>query len=112
LVFCTGKFYYDLLIQREKLENDTVALIRVEQLFPLHKEKIKEIIAKYPNVEKYIWAQEEPKNMGAWSHMLQRFDFVKLEGYSRPYSSVPAPGSSTRDKKRQQNVIDAVFQAL
>jgi 2-oxoglutarate dehydrogenase E1 component len=44
--------------------------------------------------------------------MLQRFDFVKLEGYSRPYSSVPAPGSSTRDKKRQQNVIDAVFQAL
>ena len=112
LVFCTGKFYYDLLVQREKLENDAVALIRIEQLFPLHKEKIKEIIAKYPNVEKYIWAQEEPKNMGAWSHMLQRFDFVKLEGYSRPYSSVPAPGSSTRDKKRQQNVIDAVFQAL
>ena len=112
LVFCTGKFYYDLLVQREKLENDAVALIRIEQLFPLHKEKIKEIISKYPNVEKYIWAQEEPKNMGAWSHMLQRFDFVKLEGYSRPYSSVPAPGSSTRDKKRQQNVIDAVFQAL
>jgi 2-oxoglutarate dehydrogenase E1 component len=112
LVFCTGKFYYDLLVQREKLENDAVALIRIEQLFPLHKEKIKEIISKYPNVEKYIWAQEEPKNMGAWSHMLQRLDFVKLEGYSRPYSSVPAPGSSTRDKKRQQNVIDAVFQAL
>ncbi|MCB0448527.1 MAG: 2-oxoglutarate dehydrogenase E1 component [Confluentibacter sp.] len=109
LVFCTGKFYYDLLAQREKLNNTTVALIRIEQLFPLHEEKIKEIIARYPHVEKYIWAQEEPKNMGAWSYMVQRFDFVKLEGITRPYSSVPAPGSSTRDKRRQQRVIDDVF---
>ncbi len=111
LVFCTGKFYYDLLAQRDKLENKTVALIRIEQLFPLHEEKIKQVISRYPHVEKYIWAQEEPKNMGAWSHMIQRFDFVKLEGVTRPYSSVPAPGSSTRDKQRQQKVIDTVFQA-
>ncbi|MEN3323531.1 2-oxoglutarate dehydrogenase E1 component [Mariniflexile soesokkakense] len=109
LVFCTGKFYYDLLAQREKLENDSVALIRVEQLFPLHEDKIKQVIAKYSNAIKYVWAQEEPKNMGAWSHVVQRLDFVKLEVMSRPYSSVPAPGSSTRDKKRQQRVIDQVF---
>ncbi|MBP0904688.1 2-oxoglutarate dehydrogenase E1 component [Mariniflexile gromovii] len=109
LVFCTGKFYYDLLAQREKLENSSVALVRIEQLFPLHEEKIKQIIAKYPNVKNYVWAQEEPKNMGAWSHVVQRLDFVKLEVNSRPYSSVPAPGSSTRDKKRQQRVIDQVF---
>ncbi|CAH8281303.1 2-oxoglutarate dehydrogenase E1 component [Mariniflexile fucanivorans] len=109
LVFCTGKFYYDLLAQREKLENSTVALIRVEQLFPLHEEKIKQVIAKYPNAKKYVWAQEEPKNMGAWSYILQRLDFIKIELNSRPYSSVPAPGSSTRDKRRQQSVIDQVF---
>ncbi|MFD0989375.1 2-oxoglutarate dehydrogenase E1 component [Mariniflexile jejuense] len=109
LVFCTGKFYYDLLAQREKLENNNIALIRLEQLFPLHEEKIKQVIAKYPNVKKYVWAQEEPKNMGAWSHVVQRLDFVKLEVNSRPYSSVPAPGSGTRDKRRQQRVVDQVF---
>ncbi|AXP80994.1 2-oxoglutarate dehydrogenase E1 component [Mariniflexile rhizosphaerae] len=109
LVFCTGKFYYDLLAQREKLENNSIALVRIEQLFPLHEDKIKQVIAKYPNAKNYVWAQEEPKNMGAWSHVVQRLDFVKLEVMSRPYSSVPAPGSSTRDKRRQQRVIDQVF---
>ena len=109
MVFCTGKFYYDLLAEREVLNTEDVALVRIEQLFPLHTQKIKEVINKYPNVEKYVWAQEEPKNMGAWSYMAQRLDLVKLDVYSRPYSSVPAPGSSTRDKARQQRVINAVF---
>ncbi|GAA4939254.1 2-oxoglutarate dehydrogenase E1 component [Algibacter agarivorans] len=109
LVFCTGKFYYDLLAEREVLEREDVALIRIEQLFPLHLEKIQKVIDKYPNVENYTWAQEEPKNMGAWSYMLQRMDLVKLEVASRPYNSVPAPGSSTRDKRRQRRVIDEVF---
>jgi 2-oxoglutarate dehydrogenase E1 component len=109
LVFCTGKFYYDLLAERENLEKEDVALVRIEQLFPLHLEKLQAVIDRYPNVEKYVWAQEEPKNMGAWSHMLQRLDLVKLEVCSRPYNSVPAPGSSTRDKRRQQRVINAVF---
>ena len=109
LVFCTGKFYYDLLAERDLLEREDVALVRIEQLFPLHLENIQGVISKYPNVEKYVWAQEEPKNMGAWSFMAQRMDLVKLEVASRPYSSVPAPGSSTRDKRRQRRVIDAVF---
>ena len=109
LVFCTGKFYYDLQAERELLERNDVALVRIEQLFPLHLERIQEVINRYPNVENYIWAQEEPKNMGAWSHMVQRMDLVKLEVASRPYSSVPAPGSSTRDKRRQRRVIDEVF---
>ena len=98
-----------MLAQREELNNQDVALVRIEQLFPLHLQKIQEVINRYPNVEKYIWAQEEPKNMGAWSHLLQRMDLVKLEVISRPYNSVPAPGSSTRDKIRQQRVINAVF---
>ncbi len=109
LVFCTGKFYYDLLAERENLDRNDIALIRIEQLFPLHLEKIQGVIDRYKNAEQYIWAQEEPKNMGAWSHMLERFNTVKLEVISRPYSSVPAPGSSTRDKRRQQKVIDTVF---
>jgi 2-oxoglutarate dehydrogenase E1 component len=109
LVFCTGKFYYDLLAEREELERNDVALVRIEQLFPLHLDKIQSVIDKYTNVENYVWAQEEPKNMGAWSHMAQRMDLVKLEVASRSYNSVPAPGSSTRDKRRQRRVIDEVF---
>ncbi|MGM5468923.1 2-oxoglutarate dehydrogenase E1 component [Flavobacteriaceae bacterium LMO-SS05] len=109
LIFCTGKFYYDLLAEREELDRNDVALIRIEQLFPLHLDQLQQVIDKYPNVERYVWAQEEPRNMGAWSFILQRFNLVKLEVASRAYSSVPAPGSSTRDKRRQRGVIDDVF---
>ncbi|MFV0541019.1 MAG: 2-oxoglutarate dehydrogenase E1 component [Aestuariibaculum sp.] len=109
IVFCTGKFYYDLLAERNEAQRNDVALVRIEQLFPLDYDRIKEIINKYPNVEHYIWAQEEPKNMGAWSFIVERMDLVKLTCASRPYNSVPAPGSNTRDKKRQQRVIDTVF---
>jgi 2-oxoglutarate dehydrogenase E1 component len=109
LVFCTGKFYYDLEAQRETLNRDDIALVRIEQLFPLHLEKIQTVINRYPNVEKYVWAQEEPKNMGAWSYMVERMTLVKLEVAARPYSSVPAPGSNARDKRRQLAVINTVF---
>jgi 2-oxoglutarate dehydrogenase E1 component len=109
LVFCSGKFYYDLFAEREKLQREDIALIRIEQLFPLHKDKIENVINRYNKVENYIWAQEEPKNMGAWSFMMQRFELVNLQVASRDYSSVPAPGSSTRDKRRQRSVIDEVF---
>ena len=109
LVFCMGKFYYDLLAEREILEREDVALVRIEQLFPLHLEKIQQVIDRYPSVEDYIWAQEEPRNMGAWSFMLERFDLVKLNVRSRKYYAVPAAGSSTRFKKRHKAVIDSVF---
>jgi 2-oxoglutarate dehydrogenase E1 component len=109
LVFCMGKFYYDLLEERELLEREDVALVRIEQLFPLHLEKIQKVIDRYPNIEEYIWAQEEPRNMGAWSFMLQRFELVKLNVRSRKYYAVPAAGSSTRFKKRHREVIDSIF---
>ncbi len=109
MVFCMGKFYYDLLAEREKLGRNDVALIRIEQLFPLHKEKIKKIIDKYSDVERYIWAQEEPKNMGAWGYMVERFDLATLECASRGYHSAPAAGSSVRFRRRHQEVIDKVF---
>ena len=67
-----GKFYYDLLAEREILEREDVALVRIEQLFPLHLEKIQRVIDRYPAVKKYILAQEEPRNMWAWSFMLER----------------------------------------
>lgn len=110
LVFCTGKFYYDLLAERTKLNREDVALVRIEQLFPLHLEKLQQVIDRYPNVKNYIWAQEEPENMGAWSYMLQRFKLVNLEVASQPFYAVPAAGSSTRFKRRHQRIIDKVFE--
>ncbi|WP_233900156.1 2-oxoglutarate dehydrogenase E1 component [Tenacibaculum piscium] len=109
MVFCTGKFYYDLLAEREKLARQDIALVRIEQLFPLHNEQIKTVMDKYPNVERYVWAQEEPKNMGSWSYMLERFELAKLECASRGYHSAPAAGSSARYKRRHQEVLDKVF---
>jgi len=110
LVFCTGKFYYDLLAERTNLDRKDIALVRIEQLFPLHLEKLQQIIDKYPNVKNYVWAQEEPENMGAWSYMLQRFRLVHLEVASQPFYAVPAAGSSARFKRRHQRIIDKVFE--
>ncbi len=110
LVFCTGKFYYDLLERREENGREDVALVRLEQLFPLPLKKIQEIIKTYPKVTDYVWAQEEPRNMGAWGYMLMNFDLVKLRVASRNVYSSPAAGSSTRSKARHKKVIDSVFE--
>ena len=109
LVFCSGRFYYDLHAEREKLGRDDVALIRIEQLFPLPVEQIKQIIDKYKNVNDFVWAQEEPKNMGAYSYMLMYFDLVKWRLASMGVYAAPAAGSHTRDRKRHKEAIDKVF---
>jgi 2-oxoglutarate dehydrogenase E1 component len=109
VVFCMGKFYYDLLEEREKLERNDIALVRIEQLFPLHETQLETVLAGYKNAKRFVWAQEEPKNMGAWSYMLERFPKLRLEVASREYHAAPAAGSSARFKKRHQKVIAKVF---
>jgi len=110
LVFVTGKFYYDLLEQQEKLERTDIALVRIEQLFPLPEAEIKAVIAKYSNADDIVWAQEEPRNMGAYGHILMNLDEARTfrAATRRPYGA-PAAGSATRSKKRHQEVIDFVF---
>ncbi|ALM08862.1 2-oxoglutarate dehydrogenase [Sediminicola sp. YIK13] len=110
LVFCTGKFYYDLLAVKEENNRDDVALVRVEQLFPLPAAQMKDIIAKYKNADDIVWAQEEPRNMGAWSHLLMHFsDVSKFRVASRRFYASPAAGSAVRSKRRHQEVITYVF---
>ena len=109
LVFCTGKFYYDLLAEREANGRSDVALVRIEQLFPLPVDQLEAIIKSYPNANDYVWAQEEPKNMGAYSFMLMNFSLVKFRCASlKPYSA-PAAGSYARSKKRHASAIAMVF---
>ncbi len=110
LVFCTGKFYYDLLSTREELGREDVALVRVELLFPLPYEQMLDIIDKYDAADDLVWAQEEPRNMGAWTHIFTHFEGArKFRVASRRFYASPASGSAVRSKLRHQQVIDYVF---
>jgi 2-oxoglutarate dehydrogenase E1 component len=110
LVFCTGKFYYDLIDEREKQGRDDVAIIRLEQLFPLPKKEIENILVDYKQVSDVVWAQEEPRNMGAWSHLLLHLPAAQqFRVASRRFYGTPAAGSATRFKRRHQQVLDYVF---
>ena len=110
LVFCTGKFYYDLLAKRDELGREDVALVRLEQLFPLPVAQMRKIIEKYSKAEEVVWAQEEPRNMGAWGHLLVHFDEAKtFRVASRRFYGAPAAGSSVRSQRRHAEVIDFVF---
>lgn len=112
LVFCTGKFYYDLLEAREAHQRTDVALVRLEQLFPLPSDQIEAVIKKYAKATDVVWAQEEPRNMGAWSHLLMHLPAAqKFRVASRRFYASPAAGSAVRSKRRHQEVIDYVFDA-
>ncbi|MBQ0116287.1 MAG: 2-oxoglutarate dehydrogenase E1 component [Flavobacterium sp.] len=109
LVFVTGKFYYELQTEKEKQGRTDIAFVRIEQLFPLPVEQLQAIIAEYPNVDDYVWAQEEPRNMGAYGYMLMNFDLVKFRLASPADASAPAAGSSVRSKARFAHAIAKVF---
>mgnify|MGYP000043825887 CR=1 FL=1 len=110
VVFCMGKFYYDLLAEREILEREDIALVRIEQLFPLHLEKLQKAIDRYPNAKDYVWAQEEPRNMGAYTHILLNLnEAMNFRVASRRTYGTTAAGSTVRFKRRHQEVIDYVF---
>jgi len=110
IVFCTGKFYYDLVKAREEKNRMDVALIRLEQLFPLPVKEIESVIESYPNATDIVWAQEEPRNMGAWSFLLLHLPkVVRFRPATRRYYGAPAAGSALRFQRRHQQVIEYVF---
>ena len=110
LVLCTGKFYYDLLARREEENRTDVGLVRLEQLFPLPVEELDALLEKYNKVDEVVWAQEEPRNMGAYSHLLLHYDKARaFRVASRRFYGAPAAGSAVRAARRHQQVIDYVF---
>ena len=112
VVFCTGKFYYDLDKVRNERKRDDIALIRLEQLFPLPEKEITETINQYSNAKDIVWAQEEPRNMGAWGHLLLQLpSAVNWRCASRRPYGAPAAGSAARFIRRHQQVIEYVFDA-
>lgn len=114
LVLCSGKFYFDLINSEYRQQYSRVALVRVEQLYPLPVPDLEAVIARYPKLEQIVWAQEEPKNMGAWEYM--DFRLRKLTGGALPVDYVgrrrspsPAEGSLTAHKTNHAKIIEYAF---
>ena len=108
VVFCSGKLYYELADEREAQGADHVAIIRIEQLYPLDDLAIKQEVAKYPNAAMHVWAQEEPANMGAWTYMLWQMH-QQLTLVSPAPSAATASGSNKVALQRQRETIERVF---
>jgi len=114
IIFLTGKVYWDLMshIKQNQINRDKFAVIRIEQLYPLNKEKIVEIINLYPNCRKFVWFQEEPKNMGAWSYIFESLSDVipNLKYIGRQSSASPATGSFAKHNKEQAEILSSVIE--
>ena len=108
LVLCSGKIYYELLDRREKEAVEDVALVRVEQLFPLDKQGIIELVEKY-NAKEVVWVQEEPENMGAWTFILSELRTLGIDVIAREASAATATGSSKTSAAEQNELINKVF---
>ena len=109
LLFCTGKVYYDLDSHRRANKLDDVAIVRIEQLYPIHDIRIDEIVASYKNAKEFVWVQEEPINMGAWDFIKRKLDRLNLTVVSRESSPSPAGGSMKRHNINQENLIKECF---
>ena len=110
LVFCTGKFYFDLIDYREKNNIKNVAIVRIEQLFPLPVKLIISEIKKFSNAKDIVWAQEEPRNMGAWNHIQTYHPVAKnMRPATRRFYGSTASGSHVRFERRHKQVIEYVF---
>ncbi|MEU6180389.1 multifunctional oxoglutarate decarboxylase/oxoglutarate dehydrogenase thiamine pyrophosphate-binding subunit/dihydrolipoyllysine-residue succinyltransferase subunit [Streptomyces coeruleorubidus] len=124
VVFCAGKVYYDLEAERQKRGVTDTAIIRIERLYPLPGAELQAEIKKYPNAEKYLWAQEEPANQGSWPfialNLIDHLDLAvgadvphgeRLRRISRPHGSSPAVGSAKRHQAEQEQLVREVFDA-
>jgi 2-oxoglutarate dehydrogenase E1 component len=110
IVFTFGKLYYDLHKRQAEEGITNVAIVRIEQLFPLNTGRIKSIISKYTNLEKIVWAQDEPSNMGAWQHIQRFLPDVPFELISRPASASPAVGLMFQHNKGLKKILDTTFE--
>lgn len=114
LLLCSGRVYVDLVTNTLRKENPDDAIARVEQLYPFPKQELEELIEGYPSLERVIWVQEEPFNMGAWNYLRPRLrellgEKLSLHYVGRPESSSPAEGSTTLYRINQQELIDQAF---
>jgi 2-oxoglutarate dehydrogenase E1 component len=109
-VFCTGKVYYDLLAEAEKMGDNRPAIIRVEQLYSFPWPEMRETLARYPALEELLWVQEEPRNMGAWSYIEPKLRELAPAGAAvrycgRPDRASPAEGYPAAHAAEQARIV-------
>jgi 2-oxoglutarate dehydrogenase E1 component len=112
VILCSGKIYYDLLNHRSEQKINSVAIVRLEQLYPLAEEKLREILQPFSNARKIVWCQEESQNMGAWTYIEPRLRALlgrEIAYAGRNASASPAVGALAVHKREQACVINEAF---
>jgi multifunctional 2-oxoglutarate metabolism enzyme len=115
ILLTSGKIYYELAARKAKDHRDDVAIIRIEQLYPLPKRRLAETLDRYPNARQYFWVQEEPANQGAWPTFglvlpeLLPDHLAGIKRISRRAMSAPSSGSSKVHAVEQQEILDEAF---
>ena len=110
IALCSGKVYFDILEQKEKMgTGENIAAIRLEQLYPFPEKQLRAVLAKYPKNTKLVWVQEEPENMGPWSYMTRMMRKDNLELISPPASASPAAGSPKVHERRHQEMLNKLL---
>jgi 2-oxoglutarate dehydrogenase E1 component len=108
VLFCSGKVYYDLAAYKKANNRKDVAIVRIEQLYPMAQRQFEAILKKY-NKAKMFWVQEEPGNMGAWWYMATSQPQVKWTSIYRPYGAAPATGFARLHEKEQKELVEKAF---
>ena len=117
VVMCSGKIYYDLLEEREKIKNNEVVFIRLEQLYPFPVKTLAGVLKKYKKA-KFIWCQEEPKNMGAWNTVrnyvertlkMINFKDINIKFVGRSASSSTATGNANKHLAQQKEILEKIL---
>jgi len=111
IIFCSGKVYYDLIAERARINEKSTLIIRIEQLFPFHHDRLQQILGKYAGIQKWLWVQEEPKNMGAWGyiHPILQEKLPQLQYVGREESASPAVASYAVHVKELKELMQEAF---
>jgi 2-oxoglutarate dehydrogenase E1 component len=117
IVFCSGKVYFDLLKSRREAKTDSVAIVRIEQLYPFPTEEYEAVLRKYANAREIIWCQEEPQNQGSWYQIRHRLQAKLGEDQELLYAgragaAAPATGIAALHEQQQKNLVTAALQGL
>ena len=116
VVMCSGKIYYDLIEERERTKNNDTVFVRIEQLYPFPAKTLAKVLKKYKKA-KFIWCQEEPKNMGAWNTMrnyiertLEMINFkdINIKYVGRSASSTTATGNANKHLAQQKEILEKI----
>ncbi len=114
LVLCSGKIYVDLISTPRHAESPSIAVARVEMLYPFPEDELRAVVEGYPRLQEVVWVQEEPQNMGAWEALRPRLEAIlrgrwPLRYVGRPASPSPAEGSLARHMLNQETLVNQAY---